>query len=328
VTASTPLVSVIMAAWNGEPYIRAAMASVLAQSMSDLELIVVNDGSTDATARIVEALQTCDDRVRLINRANSGRPGVARNDGIAAARGRYLSFLDCDDLYDEARTALLLEGLDAHPHWVAAFHDLRLIESDGSDIPGSYLRDADFLRRAADDLTAVGAGWYASKPAFFVFQSLDYAAMHTQSVLIATDRVQKETLYFDPDLVICEDTDLWIRLGMAGEIGYLDRVLSSYRQHSTSLTTDVEMRCGEMVKMHSLNYARIHDRASAAAAGRYRDKIARLAADLGYARYRKDDSRGARAAYALSLRWRWSRTSALGFAKACLPVAVSRSLRR
>src|SRR5262249_55945490 len=158
------------------------------------ELIVVNDGSTDATAHIVQEALRGDARVQLIDRDNSGRPGVARNDGIAAARGRYLCFLDCDDLYDETRTALLLEGLSAHPHWVAAFHDLRFIESDGGDIPGTYLHDADFLRRAAGELTPLGDGWFASKPSFFLFQSLNYAAMHTQSVLIAVERVPRETL--------------------------------------------------------------------------------------------------------------------------------------
>jgi glycosyltransferase involved in cell wall biosynthesis len=317
-----------MSAYNCERYVRDAVSSVLHQTFSDLELIVVNDGSTDATGQILDELCRSDDRLRVIERPNSGRPSIARNDGISAARGSYLSFLDCDDLYDPARTEFLLSGLLAHPDWVAAFHDLRLIESDGREIPGTYLHDADFLRRAAGDLQSLGDGWYESLSSFYVFQSLYYAALHTQSVMIAVDRVARDALKFDTGLVICEDTDLWIRLGMAGKIGYLDRVLSSYRQHASSLTGDLEKKNSEMVKMHSRNYARIRDRLSGDSVRLYREKLARLAADLGYARFRRGDLAGARGAYTVSLEWHWSAASLRGFAKACLPARVAEWMRR
>jgi len=323
-----PLVSVVMSAYNCERYVRDAVASVLQQTFSDLELIVVDDGSTDATSGILEELRRSDERLRVIERTNSGRPAIARNDGIAAARGSYLSFLDCDDLYDPERTERLLAGLRAHPDWVAAFHDLRLIESDGRAIPGTYLHDADFLRRAAGDLESLGDGWYESLPSFFVFQSLNYAALHTQSVMIAIDRIGREALRFDTGLVICEDTDLWIRLGMAGKIGYLDRVLSSYRQHASSLTADLEKKSSEMVKMHSRNYERIRDRLSSDSARRYREKLGRLAADLGYARFRRGDLAGARGAYTVALEWHWSGASLRGFVKACLPARAAEWMRR
>jgi hypothetical protein len=83
-----------------------------------------------------------------------------------------------------------------------------------------------------------------------------------------------------------------------------------------------------MVKMHSRNYRRIRDRLSPAAVRQYREKLGRLAADLGYARFRKGDLAGARGAYTVALEWHWSGASMLGFAKACLPAFAVARMRR
>lgn len=316
---SAPLVSVVMPAWNGERYVAAAIRSVLDQTLDDLELIVVDDGSTDGTPEILAQAAREDPRVRVISRANSGRPAVPKNEGIDVARGRYLSFLDCDDLYDADRCAALVEGLRAHPHWVAAFHDLRHVESDGTPIAGTYLTDAGFLAQAADHLSPLGGGWYETGPSFYVFQSLRYAALHTQTVMIDLERAGRELARFETRFVICEDTDLWIRLAMHGAIGYLDRVLSAYRQHGASITTGMDRRCTEMIRMHAHNYARLRDRLTPEQARRYREKIARFASDLGYFRVSHGDAAGARAAYALALRWQPSLRDALGLVKSFVP---------
>ncbi len=89
-------VSVIMPAYNSEVYIRESIDSVLAQTFTDFELIVVDDGSTDNTAGIVESYT--DSRIRLLRQPNRG-VSVARNTGLDAARGQFISFLDSDDLY-------------------------------------------------------------------------------------------------------------------------------------------------------------------------------------------------------------------------------------
>ena len=323
-----PLVSVIMPAYNGERYIADAIRSVLAQTVPDLELIVVNDGSTDGTLALAEDARQRDARVRVIDRPHSGSPAAPKNDGIAAAGGRYLAFLDCDDLYDRERIALLLQELRAHPHWVAVFHDLRRIDRDGKARPGSYLGDADFLRQAQPHLTAIADNWYECDASFYVFQSLRYAALHTQSVLIARDRAGPGTLRFDPQFAIGEDTDLWIRLGLEGTIGYLDRVLSAYREHEASITVNPCRRWRELYRVHAHNYARIRSRLSRRQQQLYRAKIAEHAAELGYAKRQRDDRAGARTAYADALRWRWRTRSALGWLKACIPARLLHRLQR
>ena len=89
-----PLVSVVMPAYNAAPYIEEAIRSALSQSWSNLEVVVVNDGSKDDTAILARAIG--DDRVRVIDRANGGVSN-ARNTGVDAAHGEFIAFLDADD---------------------------------------------------------------------------------------------------------------------------------------------------------------------------------------------------------------------------------------
>ncbi len=100
--AKEPLVSVIMAAYNARPYIEQTCRSVLAQSHACLELIVVDDGSTDGTSDVVAALGEADPRVRLITQANSG-VAAARNAGISAAQGAFVAPIDSDDVWAPAK---------------------------------------------------------------------------------------------------------------------------------------------------------------------------------------------------------------------------------
>lgn len=91
-----PLFSIITPAYNAEQYIRDCVASVKAQNLDDWEMVVVDDGSTDGTARLVAVLAASDSRVRLLSKINGG-VSSARNAGLDAARGRYVVFLDSDD---------------------------------------------------------------------------------------------------------------------------------------------------------------------------------------------------------------------------------------
>ncbi|HWL03525.1 MAG TPA: glycosyltransferase family 2 protein [Xanthobacteraceae bacterium] len=108
-SASQPLVSVVVTAYNSAPTILRAMESVLAQTMPDLELIVVDDASTDDTAALAESIY--DGRVRLIRNARNRGIGGAKNVGVAAALGRYVAFLDSDDTWEPHKLAMQLAAL-------------------------------------------------------------------------------------------------------------------------------------------------------------------------------------------------------------------------
>jgi len=109
-----PVVSVIMPAYNAEAYLGRAAESVLSQTFTDLELLIVDDGSSDRTVEVARRLADRDRRVRVLQQSNAG-PGPARNTGFGAAAGRLLAFLDSDDEWDATFLAEHVAILDAQP---------------------------------------------------------------------------------------------------------------------------------------------------------------------------------------------------------------------
>lgn len=111
---NTPLVSIVIPAYNAGSYISRTLESVLAQSFRDYEVIVVDDCSKDSTAAIVERLALLDSRLKLLRlTVNSGAPAGPRNMGVAAAKGVWIAFLDADDLWHPAKLERQLAALDA-----------------------------------------------------------------------------------------------------------------------------------------------------------------------------------------------------------------------
>jgi glycosyltransferase involved in cell wall biosynthesis len=123
-------VSAIVPVYNGAATVADAIRSALAQTFSALEIIVVDDGSTDSTPAVLEQFG---DRIRVIRQSNAGS-SAARNQGAAAAAGEYLAFLDADDLWEPQMAERCAAALDAHPECVMAFANLALVDSDGRDL--------------------------------------------------------------------------------------------------------------------------------------------------------------------------------------------------
>lgn len=129
---ATPEITVIVPAYNVGDYILPCLASVTSQTHANWTCIVVDDGSTDATAVLVEALD--DPRIRVVRQANAGVSN-ARNNGLALATGAYLMFLDGDDLLHPSAFERLLAALAARPDAVASFGTFLKILSSGAPYP-------------------------------------------------------------------------------------------------------------------------------------------------------------------------------------------------
>jgi glycosyltransferase involved in cell wall biosynthesis len=128
----TPFVSVIMPAYNSERYIADAVGSLLTQSGVEVEVIVVNDGSTDRTEGIVGAMASAEPRIRLLTKMHRG-VAAARNAGLAAARADFLTFLDSDDLCAPGRLQRQAQFLIGNEAIEAVFGDLLLFDIAGND---------------------------------------------------------------------------------------------------------------------------------------------------------------------------------------------------
>ncbi len=96
---NTPKVSVIIPVYNAEAYLTQCITSIQTQTLKNIEIICVDDGSTDTSPQILEHLQRQDDRIRILTQANASA-GAARNNGLRHARGEFLSFLDADDFFE------------------------------------------------------------------------------------------------------------------------------------------------------------------------------------------------------------------------------------
>ncbi len=130
-TEVIPEVSYVMASYNHEKFVAAMVESILRQSVTNIELLVVDDGSTDRTADIVEAIAQRDSRVRLIRQANAGIVD-ARNRGIESSSASFLSLVDSDDLLEPEHAQRLLAVLRGNPEVVMAYGDAWIIDEQNN----------------------------------------------------------------------------------------------------------------------------------------------------------------------------------------------------
>jgi prepilin-type processing-associated H-X9-DG protein len=212
-----PKVSVITPVYNGAQYLAIALDSLLAQTFADWELIVVDDGSTDATPLVLEHYN--DPRITRVRQANAGE-AAARNNGLSRATGEYVAFLDSDDLYLPNALADMTAYMDAHPEYGVLFCDGHVCDENGNVMtrltehrPGIYTGDV---------LEAL---------------MLD-AAVVTVPICTLTRRsaITSSRAQFDRNLVIGPDWDFWIQLARRVHFGYLDKLTCMYRVHLSNIT--------------------------------------------------------------------------------------------
>ena len=126
-----PLVSIITPVYNAARFLPETLAAVRAQTLTDWEQILVDDGSTDDSIAIVEAASRDDSRFRLLRTPRNGGPSAARNCALDAARGRFVAFLDADDLWLPEKLARSVEWMTEH-RYAFIYHDYRHMSRDGS----------------------------------------------------------------------------------------------------------------------------------------------------------------------------------------------------
>jgi teichuronic acid biosynthesis glycosyltransferase TuaG len=219
---SDSLVSVIIPAYNAQNYISDAITSVRNQTWKRWELIIVNDGSTDATATIVADFCRQDPGIQLISREN-GKQAKARNTGIAAASGQFLAFLDSDDIWHPLK---LEKQLAAHERTQAD-----VVFTDA-------IHFSDEAIRLPTDLFGLYNGFFRGDEMFLLLFKRN--AIPLSSALLSRKRVGT-WCYFDEDVKITgvEDFELWLRLASkdASFLGMPDKLIK-YRSHSEQTSQD------------------------------------------------------------------------------------------
>ena len=211
-------VSVIIPAYNAAGFIAETVESVFAQTYRDFEIIVVNDGSPD-TAALEAALRPFADRVIYLRQQNRG-VSAARNTGICAAHGRYVAFLDSDDLWEPAFLASQMAMLEQDPTLDLVYAD-GLIFGDTSENGRTFME----LFPSEGEVS-------------FESLVLRRCTPLTSAVVVRRDAVL-EVGAFDETQRTSEDHDLWLRLAVAGKrLAYQHQVLCRYRRRKGSMTAD------------------------------------------------------------------------------------------
>lgn len=261
-----PLVSVIIPAYNSERTIRETLGSARAQTYANLEIIVVNDGSTDSTPDIAQQCAREDGRCRLVSKRNAG-VASARNRGIAAARGAYIAPLDADDLWHPTKIARQVELLENSGPGVALVYNwFRKIDEDGKVIPGSaspVVRGRVFHQHLAWNFISNG-----STP---LIRTEVLKALRYETSLRASGNEG------------CEDYLLQLRLARAYRFECVPAYLTGYRRAPGAMSTAAE----RMIRSHIQVYRRLAGSAPPSAQKIIDGELARLHIELARNRLRR-----------------------------------------
>ncbi len=211
----SPRVSVIVPCYNAEEYIGEAIRSVLEQSVEELELVVLDDGSEDGSKAVVLGFD--DPRLVYIAKSNSGVADT-RNQGVDRARASIIAFLDADDLFESSNLEKKIDLLDEHS-------DIGLVHSDFEHFDDSGPLK---IERRAE---CVGDALHAI---------LEFRTTVTPCCAVMRKSLFREAGGFDTRLSTAADRDLWIRLAARTRIGHIAEPLARYRHHTAQMHMNID----------------------------------------------------------------------------------------
>jgi glycosyltransferase involved in cell wall biosynthesis len=319
---SQPLVSVIVPAFNAATYLGAALDSLRAQTVRDLEIIVIDDGSSDETATIARRHASEDPRVRVLsNDKPSGRPASARNAGLRVARGKYIALLDADDTSTPTRLEREVRAMERTGSGFAFADVQRLFADTGALDPGGTLALDGFVERAAPYLERVEHDVYLCSRSFGAFL-LTYVAITTSTVMFSRELLAAEQTWFDETLVCFEDLDLWMRWADHTRFVFVNEIEVIMRKHSASLTGSqpLETRI-DGIAVRRKHLQRLAPALSASERGAAERNISELQFHVAYAQWCAGRGQHARKWFLDSWRSRATTAAALGYLKAFVPRA-------
>lgn len=299
-----PLVSVIVPTYKRRDLLREALQSVLAQTVSDIEVLVVEDGS-DTAADVVRGM---DPRVRYLWQSNSG-VSVARNTGAAQAHADWLAFLDDDDSWVPQKLERQLE-LARRTEAFDVIHTDYTVLVNGTLRPGPRLSSRDRV------------------PSGTVARDLFLDNFVVTSSVMLKRTVFDRTGGFNPTYAIVQDYELWLRISRGHQIGYLNEPLIVYRDHE-SLSSRDERIAGERAAALTAFAAAHPEIWNEYGAETVRKRLAEAHWQAGYAHYLADSFPEASRHFFRAWRWKQRRFKAAVYGVACAMGATPvRTLRK
>jgi glycosyltransferase involved in cell wall biosynthesis len=209
---TSPEVSVVLPTFNRLKYLRPAVDSVFAQTFTDWELIIADDGSEGETAAYVAALANSP-RVKVLRLEHSGNPGAVRNAACRVARGEYIAFLDSDDVWLPEKLAFQVASLRSHPHRGWGYTAFAVIDEFGDLLTGSRAR------------------WWPAVEGRILERWIKMEISIAVPSVMVKRQLFEQLAGFDLKLRMCEDYDLFLRLAALSEIDGVRETLVHVRKH-------------------------------------------------------------------------------------------------
>jgi len=234
-----PDISIVMPVYNGERYLVQAIESVVAQTVTDWALIVVDDGSVDGTAMLAERFAARDERIRVVRQPNLG-VAMARNRGFGETDGasRYIMFLDQDDILAKDALHTLRTALESTPHAIGAHGVIECIDDQGQSCDlGPFMLgvagQGDHGRRGIVGTRPVA--WPAGSPTTFAVLVL-HCVITTPGQLLIRRHALEAAGPFDAAMWPSDDWDIYLRLAQGGDFAFVDKATLKYRRHAGNVS--------------------------------------------------------------------------------------------
>ena len=226
---TVPLVSVIVPVYNVSPWLRDCMDSLVKQSLEEIEIICVNDGSTDCSPAILAEYEKKDTRVHVIHQENGGL-SAARNTGVRAAKGKYISFVDSDDLLGKTALASCTEKMERHGLEFLTFNAVAFGEDTESAKEAGDKNKGYFKRYLDDDMVCSGSQMFQKLKREASYITTAWSCMLLRSVFL------DKNLWFHPG-ILHEDEPWTFQVYMnVSRCGCLSENLYYYRLRKNSIS--------------------------------------------------------------------------------------------
>ncbi len=223
----TPIISVVITAYNGEKFIKEAVDSVLNQTFNDYEIIVVDDGSSDKTQSILKEYKN---KIRYFYQNNAGTAS-ARNCGIREAKGEYIAFLDQDDIYLPNKIEKCLDYFRLHKECGLVYSDMFVADQDGKAI----------------------YNWLTTKKYFsegYIYENLLRECFFCPSAAVIRRDILVAVGGFDKEIRGTEDYDLWLRIARHHKIGLVKEPLVKWRSHDSNTSRNMLLMNENLIEVY------------------------------------------------------------------------------
>lgn len=227
--------SVVMPVYNGEKYLKEAIDSVLNQTYTDFELLIIDDGSIDSSVEIINTIK--DSRIRLLKNEKNQGVAYTRNVGLKEAKGEFLAWMDCDDLAEPNRLEIQINYLKENLEVGICGTALKRF-GDGTPHISQLFSNSEVIKAAL----------------------LFYTSIRPATAMYRMKMVKKAQLKYDPRLAIAEDYDFFFEASFHFPMKNINQVLYSYRASETSIMKVYSERKKQVFEFHKIIYSKAFEK--------------------------------------------------------------------